>query len=285
MLPGFSPGFTTCSVNASVPHPLRSPFHWTAICFSVFFSVFCWFFYRVFCALFPLGSAASIFIWSELRTQLPHEASAENQFVIKTENDDDGHESLSFVFSVPKRCWHITPAWDVVELEQLLSINFMQINRETQQRWELSPKALKGDVKMKHCITVNYARAHNAEIALSTSKRSPFPLFPCSATALPDGALALPARRDNDNGIRTRMSCDSESKVSYNYRVAGKGVEGGVTAAKTDEQFMTCRFCAAFNIFLAVVLVHICKWQLISKREANLKSNPDRVATKLPYVP
>lgn len=64
----------------------------------------------------------------------------------------------------------------MVELEQLLSINFMQINREKQQRWELSPKALKGDVKMKHCITVNYARAHNAEIALSTSKRSPFPL-------------------------------------------------------------------------------------------------------------
>lgn len=81
------------------------------------------------------------------------------------------------------------------------------------------------------------------------------------------------------------MSCDSESKVSYNYRVAGEGIEGGVTAAKTDEQFMTCRFCAAFNIFLAVVLVHICKWQLISKRQANLKSNPDRVATKLPYVP
>lgn len=42
----------------------------------------------------------------------------------------------------------------------------------------------------------------------------------------------------------------------------GNGERG--TAPKTDEQFMTCRFCAAFNIFLAVVPVHICKWQLIS---------------------
>lgn len=43
----------------------------------------------------------------------------------------------------------------------------------------------------------------------------------------------------------------------------GSGERG--TAPKTDEQFMTCRFCAAFNIFLAVVPVHICEWQLISK--------------------
>lgn len=79
-----------------------------------------------------------------------------------------------------------------------------------------------------------------------------------SATVLPRGALALPARWDNDNGIRTRMSCDSERKVSYNYRVAERqGGEQGGPAAKTDEQFMTCRFCVAFNIFFAVVPAHL----------------------------
>lgn len=109
---------------------------------------------------------------------------------------------------------------------------------------------------MKHCITVNYARERNAEIALSTSKGapspSPRPLGQLSYRFCPAALWHFLCVRHNDNGIRTRMSCDSERKVSYNYRVADRAGVGGTTG-KTDEQFMTCSFCAAFNIYFSLL--------------------------------
>lgn len=206
MLPGFSRGFTTCSV----PPRLQFVF----LYFSQFFLYIRWLFFTTcvwvwisswfFCVLL---CSAFIFIWSEWEhTQLLR--GTECRKPICNKDWEWRRWTWDMVAESWERCWHITRERERESRGQLLSINFMQINSKTSNC---------SDEKNHHSIYSTYIsegalrrcknetlhnsklreRAQRGNCIINVKGRHPAlapSLLANSATALPCSALALPAR-------------------------------------------------------------------------------------------